>query len=196
MSELYGLVLTGGASTRMRKDKASLKFHGKAQAAYCYELLGKFCSKVFISNRKEQKNSPGQKRFPQIHDQAPYLNIGPLGGILSAMTKFPNVDWLVLACDLPFVNEETIHYLIVHRNSKKTATAFISTYDNLPEPLCTIYERHARELMIDHLNSAKTCPRKFLINADVELINQMNPQSLDNINNPQEYKEALKNVRK
>ncbi len=188
MKNLCGLVLTGGKSTRMNRDKASLEYHGKKQSVFCYELLTRFCDKVFISNRKDQEKEEGQQGFPQIHDLPAYEGIGPLAGILSAMTTHPNVAWLTLACDLPFVNEKTIQYLLDHRNPKKVATAFISTSDCLPEPLCAIYEPQAKDLLLSFFASAKACPRKFLINSDVELLKQPNPNALTNINTVEEYK--------
>ncbi len=196
IKSLYGLVLTGGKSTRMKIDKASLEFHGKKQSVVCYELLDKFCEQVFISNRQEQENIEGQRNYPQIHDQAPFLDIGPLGGILSAMTTHPKVDWLVLACDLPFINDAVIENLIKSRNPKKVATAYISAHDSLPEPLCAIYEAHSFPTLKAHLNSGKSCPRKFLINAEVELLKPVDTKALDNINNPNEYQEALSTLKK
>ncbi len=184
---LYGLVLVGGKSTRMKQDKASLKYHGQEQSVYCFNLLNRFCSKVFLSNRKEQKESSGQKGFPQIHDAAAFLDIGPLAGILSAMEKYPKVSWLVLACDIPFVDEKTIQYLIDHRNPVKIATAFKSVHDNLPEPLCAIYESHAQKNLRDSIKKGIQCPRKILINSDTELLTPPDKKALDNINYPQEY---------
>jgi len=65
---LYGLVLSGGKSTRMKKDKSTLEYYGKTQTQFCYELLSRYCTQVFISNRKEQKDLGGHKGLPQIHD--------------------------------------------------------------------------------------------------------------------------------
>ena len=193
MSHIYGLVLTGGKSTRMKQDKASLEYHGKKQSVAAFELLSSLCEKVFISNRKDQANDDGQKNFLQIHDLPIYEGIGPMAGILSAMTQYPGVAWLILACDLPFVDKKTLEYLIKHRNPQKVATAFISTADNLPEPLCAIYEPHSQDLAITFFNTGKTCPRKFLINSDVELLKQPDPKALINVNTPQEYENIKKN---
>src|SRR3990167_6557980 len=143
----YGLVLIGGKSTRMRTDKANLKYHEKAQAVYCCELLKNFCEKVFVSCRKDQSLNEELKKYSTISDLPEFTDIGPLGGMLSAMTKFPNVPWIMLACDLPFVNEDALRILLKERNPKKIATAFISRYDQLPEPLCAIYESPAQSLL-------------------------------------------------
>ena len=187
---LYGLVLAGGKSTRMKKDKSLLEYHGKKQALYCFDLLGQFCDQVFISNRKEQSRLAAYRNLPQIHDV--FVDIGPLGGILSAMIRHPKSAWLVLACDLPFVNGYTIKALIKKRNLSKMATAYRSTYGpNLPEPLCAIYEPKAMFQLLQFLAQGIQCPRAILLRSDTHLVTQSLGVSLDNVNSPQEYREAL-----
>ena len=189
---IYGLVLAGGKSTRMNVDKSLLFYHGKTQVEHAFELLGLYCAKVFVSNRQDQKQSQGHEHLPQLHDLPEYSGIGPIGGILSALTKFPNAAWLVMACDLPFVTSETIEYLIGQRDPKKNATAFISVHDQLPEPLCAIWETHTQQIILDFFKQGIQCPRKILIKSDVHLIEQQDKRWLDNVNNPQEYKDALR----
>lgn len=191
---LYGLVLTGGKSTRMQEDKSLLHYHGKSQVVFCYELLEGFCEKVFVSNRKDQAELPGHKTLPQIHDHNEYKNIGPLAGILSALDEYPNVAWLVLACDLPHVKEETLEVLLEKRNPFKMATAYISVHDGLPEPLCAIYEKKSQERILKFLEQEIHCPRHILIHSPVELIPQNQKSALDNVNSPEEYQEAVSRI--
>ena len=182
------LFLTGGQSKRMGTDKSVLNFHGKAQAEYAFDLLSSICEKVFISCRKDQAGLTGRKNFPQIHDQPTYEGIGPLAGILSAMEKYPKAAWLVLGCDLPLVTADTLQKLIASRNMKKFATAYISTHDGLPEPLCAIYEPQDYGNILKFLKKKIHCPRKIMINSAAELIRQDNPKSLENVNTPEELK--------
>ena len=191
-TSFYGLILTGGKSTRMQQDKSLLNYHGKTQVEFCYELLQNFCDKIFISNRKEQSELAGHKGLPQIHDDEDYLNIGPLAGILSAMKKYPKALWLVLACDLPYVTSKAIQRLIEHRNPKCLATAYKSVHDGLPEPLCAIYEPKFRLTILKFLKNKIYCPRKIMINSKVKLLDQTDSNALDNINNPEELKNALR----
>lgn len=183
---LYGLVLTGGESKRMKQDKSLLDYHGKSQTEYCFQLLSRFCTKVFVSNREDQAGLPSHKDLPQIHDRLG--NIGPLDGILSAMTAHPRAAWLVLACDLPYVNEQVLTTLTKKRDRSKIATAYRSTHDGLPEPLCAIYEPESITVLFDSLSEGNTRPQKILINSDVTLIDQDQKTSLDNMNNPEEYR--------
>ncbi|OGX27844.1 MAG: hypothetical protein A2787_08980 [Omnitrophica WOR_2 bacterium RIFCSPHIGHO2_01_FULL_48_9] len=190
--QFYGLVLTGGKSKRLGQDKAVLNLSGKPQAEYAYELLLPFCEKVFVSCRPDQAQLPGRKNFPQIIDRPEYSDIGPLAGILSAMQEHPNQVWIVLACDLPFVTPATIRNLISQRNPQKFATAYISTHDGLPEPLCAIYEPQDYQNILQFLKENIHCPRKIMIKSDTELVEQADPQSLENINTPEELKKWVK----
>jgi len=210
----------------MGQDKAYLKFHSKPQIEYIFDLLEKYCVKVFISIRPGQKLSfpnvrqsfrlarsrrrrtsvgnpghaisgPPTNTFGgdnQIEDIPPFINVGPLAGILSAMKEYPNADWLVMACDLPFVTDETIQTLISLRDPQKQATAFISTQDTLPEPLCAIWEGHAYDSILKLFNEGIDCPRKILIKSDTHLLEPNDPHWLDNINTPQEYQKIRNSI--
>jgi len=182
--KIFGLILAGGYSRRMGQDKALLEFHGLPQIEYLFDLLQKFSSKVFLSKRADQTT---YKNIPFINDGNEFINKGPLGGILSAMKEHPDASWLVIACDLPFVTENTIQTLISHRDFNKTATAFISAQDGLPEPLCAIWEAHAYDSILNLFNQGIHCPRKILIKSNTQLLKQNDLHWLDNINTPQEY---------
>lgn len=168
----------------MGQDKALLDHNGKSQLQYAYDLLMPFCAKVFISVRADQSKQQGYGHLPQIHDLPQFSGIGPLGGILSAMAAYPDAAWLLLACDLPLVTPQTIRYLIEHRDPQKTATAFISSSDRLPEPLCAIWEAGSRSKALQLLSEGVQCPRKVLIRSDVRLIEQQDPCWLENVNAP------------
>jgi molybdopterin-guanine dinucleotide biosynthesis protein A len=170
----------------MGQDKALLEFHGKPQVTHLYGLLGQFCPKVFLSKRKDQKAFPG---ITPINDSQEFSGHGPLAGILSAMKQYPDADWLVVACDLPFITGETIQTLLDHRDPRKIATAFISTHDSLPEPLCAIWEKHGFGPMLKLFKEGTHCPRKILIKSNAHLLKQTDPHWLDNINTPQEYEQ-------
>jgi molybdopterin-guanine dinucleotide biosynthesis protein A len=189
---LYGLVLAGGRSTRMKMDKAALDYHGKPQMAHCHDLLRGFCRDVFVSVRSDQADDPVSRRLPQIHDR--FVGFGPMGGILSALKEHPEAAWLVLACDLPFVDEVTLRALVRERNPYKLATAFVSPRDGFPEPLCAIYEPKSVFWLLQFLGLGIHCPRKILINSDTHLLKPPTPQALANANSPDEYAAALATI--
>ena len=187
LSPLYGLVLSGGRSTRMKQDKATLRYHGKMQVIHAFELLSAHCEKVFLSNRQEQAHRyPG---FPQIHDL--YQNLGPLSGILSAMTVFPDVAWLVLANDMPYVDTKTIQTLIHHRNPLKMAVAYQNPQHSFPEPLCTIYEPGMKSQLLKRFEMGRHSLRRALEHVDIQLLPPSNGFTLVDVNDPDGYRQAV-----
>jgi molybdenum cofactor guanylyltransferase len=180
----YGLVLTGGYSTRMGKDKAFLTYKETPQYQQCLNLLSPICDSVFLSCRKDQE-SEFEKAPPKVIDQV--LNSGPLGGILSAQMLHPEAAWLVIACDLPFLTPKTLLHLKTNRHAYKMASAFKSSSNGLPEPLCAIYEPKSFKININFFGNRKRCPRKILINSDCHLIDPIDKHALDNINTSDEF---------
>jgi molybdenum cofactor guanylyltransferase len=190
---LFGLILAGGASTRMQRDKAALRYHGHTQLEWVHELLSHFCATTFVSVRPEQCGESMRSGFAQIVDSEP--GIGPLAGISAALLAHPNAAWLVVACDLPFLTEKTLSSLLAGRDAQHIATAFRSRHDGLPEPLCAIWEPAARDIVSKHLAEGKRCPRKLLIEAGCNLLELPEPQALDNVNTTEELSAALAALR-
>lgn len=185
---LFGLVLAGGASTRMGRDKAALAYHGRSQLEWTFELLSDVCAATFVSVRPDQRDEPTRAAFPQLVDLQP--GIGPVAGIAAALQQHPKAAWLVVACDLPFITREVLTNLIGQRDPSAIATAYRSAHDGLPEPLCAIWEPGARDSLHAHIASGKQCPRKFLINSETKLLNLPDARALDNINTREEYQSA------
>ena len=164
----------------------------KTQTEHCFSLLSKYCSEVFISNRPDQEMARGQQGLPQINDV--FNDFGPLGGILTALQNKPDRAWLVLACDLPFIDDETIAYLIQERNPYKMATAYKSSHEGFPEPLCAIYEPKSIHRFFQFLSLGYKCPRKVLINSDIRLLEPVNEKALENVNSPSEYEQVRSQI--
>ena len=77
------------------------------------------------------------------------------------------------------------------RDSARLATAYRSSHDGLPEPLCAIYEPRSREPLAAYVAAGKACPRRFLGASDTLLLDEPNPRALDNANTPGEYAAAM-----
>lgn len=190
--KLYGLVLAGGKSTRMGTDKGLLNYHGKPQQEFLYELLDEVCDQAFLSLRKDQNQSI-LNDFKVVVDNNEYR--GPFNGILSAHKMHPEVAWLVLACDLPLLDLQSIKTLVKSRNARQLATSFATNQSGLPEPLITIWEPKGLQKAIEHLSSAEsTCPRKFLINSDIKLVTPERDELLYNANSLEDYQFAKSKI--
>ncbi|MEP7127604.1 MAG: NTP transferase domain-containing protein, partial [Chitinophagales bacterium] len=189
---LNGLVLAGGKSLRLGNDKGKINWHGKEQRIFMAALLQQFCSEVFISCREEQQQEMDDK-FKTIVDT--FIGLGPYGAILSAFREQPNAAWLVVACDLPLLDETVFRFLIEHRNTSSTATAFESPHDGLPEPLITIWEPKSYAVLLSFLAQGYSCPRKVLINSNATIIKAPLSESLMNVNTPEEFRKAKELLR-
>lgn len=186
---VQGLILAGGASSRMRRDKALLTYQGRSQLERVYELAARHVSPVFVSVRAGQTTDPARSHRPLIVDAID--GGGPIVGIRSAFARAPHAAWLVLACDLPFLTDAALEVLLDSRDPARLATAYRSAHDGLPEPLCAIWEPAAAAALAAYDAEGRSCPRKFLIGADVKLLDPQDPRALDNVNTPEEYTEAL-----
>ncbi|HTU66857.1 MAG TPA: NTP transferase domain-containing protein [Steroidobacteraceae bacterium] len=187
---LLGLVLAGGRSTRMQRDKAAIEYRpGVTQLDSAMQLLDGRVERAFVSVRDEQSVDATRAKYTRIVDRGDIE--GPLAGITAALAAHPDSAWLVLACDLPFLDARTLDALIAARDPARVATAFRSSHDGLPEPLCAIWEPRAAAALREVVAGGKNCPRKFLIGADTKLLDQPDPRALDNVNTVAEYGEAM-----
>ena len=190
MPPLKSLILVGGKSQRMGIDKADLNYHGKPQSQILVDILRGCNTPPHVSCRAEQAvdfmMDLAAEDVPIIADT--FLELGPFGAILSAFRHDPNAAWLVVACDLPLLDAETLQFLIKNRNLSAVATAFKSPQSegSFPEPLITIWEPRAYPILLSFLAQGISCPRKVLINSDIELLNAPNIEALMNVNTPEE----------
>ena len=76
------------------------------------------------------------------------------------------------------------------------ATAYVSSHDGLPEPLCAVYEPASYEIIKQFLNQGIQCPRKIMIKSqNVLLLLQKDIQQLNNVNTPEELAQALQLIK-
>ncbi len=187
IAPIQGLVLAGGKSLRMGSDKGLLNYHGKAHRNFSIEILQKLKLNTFLSVRKEQEITDIQT----IEDV--FLGLGPFGAICSAFQSNPNSAWLVLATDLPFVDENILKKLLEKRNPSKIATAIKGKNKDFPEPLITIWEPKSYPILLNYLAQGISCPRKVLINNDVEIV-EIDDAIIRNINTPEEFDAVKKEI--
>lgn len=176
---LSGLVLAGGHSRRMGRDKSTLEYGGQPQWQRAMSLLQGFCSEVYLSTRPGQELPAG---VPCLTDR--FLDFGPIGGLLTALHSRPGTAWLVLACDLPLVDTAVLQHLVDGRRPLAPATAYADPATGLPEPLCTIWEPRMRARLHRFLAEGIHCPRKALIRSPIALLDLQPVDALMNINTP------------
>ena len=138
---LTGVLLAGGESRRLGRDKTALRLFGADGPSLLLRnagLLAELAAQVLISCR------PGTERhtdaYSVVHDEFP--DSGPAGGIHAALKRC-NGPVLALSCDLPFMNRETLEHLVAWREQRPEGTlmsTFIRTENGNIEPLVAVYE--------------------------------------------------------
>jgi len=193
---LFGLVLAGGRSRRMGRDKAALTYRdGVPHVRRTADLIGAVCERVFVSVRPDQAvgddaalaslpDSVG--RIPDAFDIG-----GPLNGILSALKAHPQAAFLVVACDLPFLSAESLAALVAAREASRPATMFENPLrENFLEPLCAIYEPSYAEQAGAVMIQGLTCPTKIGNALPVHRLRPVDALFLSNANTPEDYARA------
>jgi molybdopterin-guanine dinucleotide biosynthesis protein A len=182
---LNGLLLAGGKSRRMGSDKADLAVHGpESLRDRGMRLLKDLTTDCFLSIAADDDRPYS---IPTLRDALP--DHGPLGGILTALELASDRAWLVLACDLPNLDLETLAQLIASRDPTADATCFRSPVDGVPEALCTIYEPSAVTSLRETVGRQKLCARRFLDSLRLNAIPLDNETALQNCNRPEDLEE-------
>jgi molybdenum cofactor guanylyltransferase len=189
---VYGLVLAGGRSTRMGRDKASMLHpDGRTMVGRALDLLSAVCDEVAVSLRNDQELLQGLENRSALQVHRDEGN-GPMEGILQAMRSAPEAVWLVVACDLPRLDETTLRHLVDSRLEGESYLSYRSEFDGLPEPLCALYAGDALAHLQQAMDAGMRCPRKILIRQQCRLLALPHPGALDNANTSAEWENAIR----
>jgi molybdenum cofactor guanylyltransferase len=179
---LQGLILSGGYSARMGRDKALLHYHGMPQRDYLRHVLMSCCEEVFLSCRPDQ---PVEAEWPIIQDIFDFRS--PLNGIASALQQYPDCAWLTVAVDMPRVDEQAVSQLVAARNPEKMATCFYNPARKMPEPLLTIWEPSALPVLLRYIAAGTTGPQHVLNSEAIHTILPADAAVFLNVNCPTDW---------
>lgn len=182
---LHGLVLMGGRSERMGRDKSQMLVEGRSQLDRTLNLLQEQGLSTYISGRSDQMGSLANF----IPDRL--LDFGPLGGIVSALMAHPQHAFLVAAVDMPLLSSSALQQLISARNPFKVATAFHLKERLHPDPLLAIYEPESKATLFSALSRNLQSPSQILSGARIQSLHCDNPKALSNANTPQDLEHIL-----
>ncbi len=147
----------------MGSDKSELIIRdGLTQKERGLQLLASTCDEVYISTRTDTGE-------PNTIPDA-FGSTGPLDAIASAQQSDPGSPWLILACDLPLLEQEHLEFLIASRDSEKDASCYTSAHDGLPEPLCAVWEPSSKTTVLAAIENNKRCPRSVLNSLDIHTL--------------------------
>lgn len=145
MKKITGIILCGGRSCRFGEDKGLCTLAGEPMINYPIKALNNICDEIIISSNDKRYKDLGYKVIPDT-----IKNIGPIGGIYSALKESTNDDNLILSCDMPFINPELLQHIIDNTNSSLIASAF---KDDFVEPLCSYYNKKTIPLIEEMIHN-------------------------------------------
>jgi molybdopterin-guanine dinucleotide biosynthesis protein A len=144
---LTAVLLVGGESQRMGRDKATLKWRGRFLWQWQIERLrGAGPEKIFLSARSDVSWRPADIKL--VLDVSP--SRGPLSGLAAALAATESDHLLALAVDMPFMTAEHLHTLCARVTN---GTGVVPMIDGKPEPLCAIYPKAGEGLFQEALQS-------------------------------------------
>lgn len=188
-NDLYGLVIGGGNSTRMGRDKYLLDYYGLPQYQYVHQLLKPFCNDVFISCNPIQAPHI-DAAFPLIIDHNSYKDSGPVAGILSAFSRYPDQNWLVIGCDYPFITTTDIETLVKCFTQGLNTTAFYNRTTGYYEPLLAVYASDCYLRLADHFRQQQYSLQQFLKAEKAAQCYALQDDHLKSIDTPEAYEQA------
>lgn len=131
--KLTGIILSGGKSSRMGREKGTSLLMGKPLIDYAVDVLSQICEHIIIGANTNDYNYLG---YPVAKDEVE--DVGPIGGIYSCLKSSQTEDNLVLSCDMPLVPVILMQYIY---SEKGLFDAVIPVFKGFQEPLCAYYNK-------------------------------------------------------
>ncbi|MEP7257523.1 MAG: molybdenum cofactor guanylyltransferase [Flavitalea sp.] len=183
--------MCGGKSSRMGKDKSLLNYHGKAQCYHVYEILQHFCNETFISCNPSQ-TAFIDKKYKTIEDLTKYNDAGPVTGVLTAFSHFPQQPILVIGCDYPFLSETEISHFLLNISAGAMASAFYDDQNQCYQPVLAWYSAAAAPLILDMFQKKQRSLQQFLKMANAEKYYPLNRASMMSVDAREASEEAVR----
>jgi molybdopterin-guanine dinucleotide biosynthesis protein A len=168
----------------MGRDKGLLEYAGETAVRRAWRLLNAVCVDAMVSVRGDQSALVGYAELPLVIDGA--ADRGPASGLLAAWDTDESAAWLTLAVDMPLVDSALLLELVRGRAVSRVATTFRHA-DGILEPLCTIWEPQARELLAGRVESGRFSLREALETNLVQVLEPAESSRLLSVNSPEQY---------
>lgn len=210
MPALSLLILAGGKSSRMKKDKSQLPWQDSTTLThmltnsyvYPFERTVISANRIiepqelpdFIRKKTKQREHTteyihlGDKRRLSVVSDL-YTDCGPLGGMEAAMRLYPSDCWLILAVDLPFFDFSRVPALLAANAS--VYDAVIPVVDGRENPLAALYKGRVYEKIRTALADGDYRVRKIYNKKAAFIDETPYARQYLNMNTPIAYKEAL-----
>ena len=181
---ITGIILSGGQSKRMGKDKGMVLLDGRPLVAYSISAFTGLFSDILIG-----ANNKDYQRFGLSVIADEIQGIGPAGGILSCLKASQTHGNLVLSCDMPLITKPVITTVLKQRSE---FDAVVPVHDGHPEPLCAYYSKNAIPVFEEMIKKGMYKLRLILekLNCFYTDIHKsgIDPSAFENVNTPEDVK--------
>lgn len=179
--EITGIILAGGESRRMGRDKAELRLGGKTLAEIQLEKLQALgIGDILLSGDK--RALPGTRRVTDV-----YPGRGPLSGIHACLKAAGNPVCLVLSVDVPLFPGETLGELAAAHEGGATVLGYAGEI----EPLIAVYDSDLADTAEELLLADRRSVRNLLKSTKTKVFPFAGvPEALLNCNTPEEFARA------
>ena len=149
-SDILGVVLAGGASRRMGRDKAVLPWTGTTLVHRAAAVLAEVCGEVVIAGPAALAPTGAEA----VADVFP--GRGPLAGLHAGLERAAGRAIFALACDLPFVGVELVAHLVAAADAAgRGAGAWVAAGADRLQPLCGVYAAAGRAVAERRLRAGR-----------------------------------------
>lgn len=187
------IVLCGGRSTRMGRDKASLLFGTEPMLSRVLRLLDAVVDEIVVVARPRQALPPLRGNTTLVFDDVP--DLGPLGGIAPGLRALSCETAYVTACDVPFLRPAFVNHMFEALGQNDVAVPQAEGYVHA---LSAVYRKHVYPIAERLLREGWRRPVylfeevKTVKVAEADL-RRVDPEllTLANLNTPEAYEEAL-----
>ena len=176
---LQGLVLTGGTSSRMGRDKAALVYHGEPQWRVAAEQLRACGADPFWSCSATQAAN-WHLGARAVLDMVP--GHGPASGLHAAFSRGGNAAWLVIGCDYPWLEVQDLQRLLAARAPTFDAVTYLNPATDDIEPLITLWEPAAQRQFLRAFANGEDSARRILRTCALQALPPRSAQVLENRN--------------
>lgn len=203
---LSALVLAGGQSSRMGRDKALLTVNGVPLVRLVCDIASALCNPVYIVTpwpERYQNLLPASYQFIQegqllsesksdIISSSTKVTLpssqGPLVGFAQGLAQV-QTDWvLLLACDLPQLRVEVLQNWATELDSVgEEVSAVLTHHAKGWEPLCGFYRRSCLPAISEYINQGGRSFQRWLARHPVQLLPPTDTQMLFNCNTPADF---------
>lgn len=197
-TNIAGVILAGGMSKRMGKNKALIKI-GKDTTVLerTIDILKELFEEILLITNSPEEYEVCKKECSIRTDII--KGIGPLGGIYTGLSHTTKENIFCVACDMPFLDKEFIKKEIEHFR-EIDCEAFVPE-DKLGqiEPLHSIYKKELKEKLEAYIkNTSNYSIREFLRTIKTyywEFPQETNYNKIFmNLNTPEDLKEINENI--